>query len=512
MRPVPHGAVAVVVDGPERSIAAPDDWTAAQRLEALVMSSDDAIIGNQLDGTIVSWNPGAERLYGYGADEVIGWPITLLAPPASADELAGLMARIARGERVEHCESMRLHKDGCLLEVSITIWPILGTDGSVNGASTIARDISERKRALENDRFRALLEAAPDAMVIVDDTGAILLTNAETERMFGYTRAAIVGEPVKMLIPERYHGHHPGNRERFFGSPRRWAMGAGLSLWGLHQDGTEFPVEISLSPLETEDGLLGTAAIRDITARKQSERELSEANIALESANRAKDRFLASMSHELRTPLNAILGFTGTMLMKLPGPLNADQEHQLLVVRTNGRHLLSLINDLLDLARIESGEIPLTLETIGSERLLGEVVASLQPLADAKHLELSLTVPEAWPEVQSDRRGLRQILINLANNAIKFTDAGRVCLAVGRDRERAVTVFSVADTGRGIIASDQARLFAAFQQVGDADRGEDEGTGLGLYICKSLATALGASISFESEFGSGSTFSLELPD
>ena len=172
----------------------------------------------------------------------------------------------------------------------------------------------------------------------------------------------MIGEPIEILLPRRLRGAHVAHRDGYLGAPRMRPMGAGLELYGLRADGEEFPVEISLSPLETEDGRLVMSAIRDISERKRFERTLQEKNVELERASRAKDRFLATMSHELRTPLNAIIGFTGLLLMKLPGPLTADQEKQLRLVQTSGKHLLSLINDLLDLAKIESGKVELQLE------------------------------------------------------------------------------------------------------------------------------------------------------
>lgn len=234
----------------------------------------------------------------------------------------------------------------------------------------------------------------------------------------------------------------------------------------------------------------------------------------LSNANLAKDRFLASMSHELRTPLNAIIGFTGTLLMKLPGPLNTDQEKQLKTVQGSARHLLALINDLLDLAKIEAGKVELRIEPVVCQRVIADVAASLRPQAEAKSLALLMILPEPDLVLRTDRRALTQIILNLANNAIKFTDEGSVHLRVQERRtgEQNLIEISVEDTGIGICEEDQAKLFAAFAQIDSSAGRRHEGTGLGLHLSRKLAEMLDGEIVFSSASGQGSTFTLILKE
>ena len=260
-----------ILDASERELAE----SARAQLAAIVESSDDAVIGKTLDGKIVSWNRGAERMYGYLAREAVGQSISFLSPPGREDEIPALLARLARGERAEHYETVRRRRDGREIDVSVTISPIRDASGKVVGASTIARDITERKRAEAG--FRTLLESAPDAILIVDEQGRVILANAQAEAMFGYTADELVTLTVDDLLPARYRKLHEGHRAGFFADPHRRLMGIGLALYALLKDGREIPVEISLGPFETDEGSVVAAAVRDISDRQRHESALREA-------------------------------------------------------------------------------------------------------------------------------------------------------------------------------------------------------------------------------------------
>jgi protein-histidine pros-kinase len=377
--------------------------------------------------------------------------------------------------------------------------------------STIQSDEAQAKSANEQ-LLRGLFEFAPDAMVVVNEDARIERVNMQTTVMFGYSREELLGQYLEMLLPERFRERHIGHRTNYLTGPRTRPMGAGLELLGRRKDASEFPVDIMLSPLEVAGGSMVIGIVRDITERKRFEQRLQETNAELENANFAKDRFLASMSHELRTPLNAILGFTGTLLMKLPGPLTDDQHRQLTTIKSSAKHLLSLINDLLDLAKIESGKVELHLEPVDCLGMVEEIANSLQPLAREKGICFGVRLPEGALVLRTDRRALSQILLNLSNNAIKFTDKGSVNLEVTQSnlKGETFTSFQVTDTGVGIRDEDREKLFKAFSQVDAGNRRYKEGTGLGLHLSQKLAELLGGNIACESEHGNGSTFTLTL--
>ncbi len=372
------------------------------------------------------------------------------------------------------------------------------------------------------ERFRELLEAAPDAIMQVDGEGRILLINRVTEEMFGYSREELLGNPVELLVPADLRHRHSQHREAYAHHPAMRPMGAKLQLEGMRKDGTRFPLEISLSPAggDGNGAIRVTAIIRNITERKQAEeqlraveleytRELEERNSQIERANRLKSEFLASMSHELRTPLHTIIGFAELLAEELQGPLNDKQKRFIGHIHKDSLHLLELINDILDLSKIESGRIALRPEAFDFQTVVHESVATVQGLADSKHLNIitKIDVPTA---LVADRLRIKQVLVNLLSNAVKFTpDNGRIVVeAKVLDGKLHA---NVTDDGVGIPPSEHASIFDKFHQVGATTKGVREGTGLGLAITKHLVEEHGGAISVDSAPGKGSRFAFVIP-
>ena len=359
----------------------------------------------------------------------------------------------------------------------------------------------------EKIKFHRVVESAPNAILLVNQQGTITLVNAQAERLFGYAREDLLGQPIEALVPSRFRGAHPGHRAAFFADPKTRAMGAGRDLYGLHKDGGEIPIEIGLNPIETEEGPLVLASIVDITARKRAEAILRETQQAADRANQAKSEFLSRMSHELRTPLNAILGFAQLLEMD---PLTPDQRESIARILHGGRHLLNLINEVLDISRIEAGHLRLSLEPVPLQETVREALDLIRPLADLRHITVRSDVGQAEGlHVKADRQRLRQVVLNLLSNAVKYNrESGSVTVTSTLTADGYAQV-AVTDTGPGISSEKLARLFMPFDRLG-AEQTGIEGTGLGLSLSKHLVEAMGGRLGVDSVVGQGSTFWVEM--
>lgn len=517
--------------------------TGAERwLAAIVESSDDAIVGESLEGVVTSWNRSAERIFGYSASEAIGKPVSSLTWRVEEDENdLDLLRRIRRGERVDHYETVRVHKNGRRILVSLSMSPITDSTGALIGVAKIARDITarvsmeeslfasgERVRllteqeaqtraaSLADRRFRELIEDAPDGVLQIDGSGKISLANRAAEILFGYTREELLRLAVDELVPEGQRANHARHRANFIQAGVSRPMGLGLNLFGRRKDGSEFPVEISLSHVKAPSGVSVTAVVRDVTERKRMEehvRALQEGYMAelqarqkeAERLNQLKNEFLASVSHELRTPLHTIIGFTDLLTEEFEGPLNPTQREFVSHIRRDSDHLLGLINDVLDLSRIEAGRLELHMKSLSLHNAISEAISAIQSQANTKSV---LVCGDDLGElhVVADPIRLRQILYNLLSNAVKFTPHGGQ-VSVQAERNGRMVGVTVADTGVGISPDDQSKIFDRFYQASN----KSGGAGLGLAICKQLIELQGGSISVQSEPGRGSRFHFDLP-
>jgi PAS domain S-box-containing protein len=487
-----------------------------QEVTSLLDVVSDAIVLRALDGTIEYWNRGAEEIYGISSKDAIGQVIhTLLSTefPRPLDELQGelLCEGLWSGELIHRkCDSTRI--------ILASRWVLKRDEvGAPSAILEINSEITERKRAEEalrqsEEDYRLMVSTVKDyAILMLDPEGCIVSWNDGAERIKGYRAEEITGQHFSRFYADE---------EVQKGKPALKLEEAAKNGhcedegWRVRKDGSRFWANVIITALRDETGRLRgfVKVTRDVTDRRKFDETLKEKNIELERASLAKDRFLASVSHELRTPLNAIIGFTGTLLMKLAGPLLPEQQRQLKTIQRSGRHLLSLINDILDLAKIESGNVEINFEMASCANILEDIETTLRPIAEEKGLEFTVSIQSPNLVVRSDARALRQILLNLTNNAVKFTDRGQVRLGVKQSTaiNSTQTDFYVIDTGTGIRTEEKERLYRAFTRLGDRAARGIEGTGLGLHVSQKLAELLGGRITCESDYGRGSTFTLTL--
>ncbi len=504
--------------------------TTSRELAAIVASSDDAIIGKDLNSIIKNWNFGAEQIFGYTAEEMVGTSIMRLIPPERQEEEREILSRIRRGERLEHFETIRLAKDGRRLNISITVSPIKDSAGQVIGASKVARNITERKKAEEreqkllaeaataNAKFRAFFEQGPLFAGIMSLDGTIIEANRLSLEACGYTKEQVVGKPywecpwwnrskalmdqIKAAVAEAATGQTFQAEMPYFVA-----------------DGSQRMVSLLLLPIKDETGrtvfLAPTGT--DITDLKRAESQRDDlfqaeraARSAAERASILKDEFLATLSHELRTPLNGILGWSQVMQQADTGPEVIAQGLE--VIERNARAQSEIIEDLLDMSRIISGKVRLDVQRLDLSSIVQSAVETARPTADAKGIRLHTVIdPLNGVAVRGDANRLQQVLWNLLSNAVKFTPKGGH-IQVLLERVNSHLEISVIDTGQGIKPEFLPFVFDRFRQADASTTRRHGGLGLGLSIVKQLVELHGGSVRVNSGgVGQGSTFVIALP-
>jgi PAS domain S-box-containing protein len=472
------------------------------RLAAIVASSEDAIISKGLDGIIRTWNAAAERMFGYTSEEVVGRHITILIPPERHSEEDYVLGQVRAGVGIRHYETIRRRKDGSPIHVSLSVSPIRADDGSIIGASKIARDITHSKQ-LEREALRlaAIVSSSDDAIVSKDLNGVIQTWNQGAEKIFGYTAEEAVGRSITMLIPEDRLGEETEVLSR---------VRAGLSVQHFEtirrrKDGSFVNISLTVSPVRTPDGeIIGASKIaRDVTEQRRLRAEADE-------ASRMKDEFLAVLSHELRTPLNTVLGYA-RMLKRDDDRLTGDlRERALGALERNAEALTKLVHDVLDTSRIVTGKLRLTIKDCPIERVLADAIDTVAPAAEAKEISIDLRAGRNLV-VRGDRDRLQQVLWNLLSNAIKFTAPGGTIMIQAERRQNAVAI-TVTDTGIGIAAEHLPFVFQRFWQAHTGASRDYGGLGIGLALTRHLVELHGGTIAVESAgVGRGATFTVVLP-
>jgi len=497
-----------------------DRKKADDQFRSLLETAPDAMALVADDGRMVLVNAQTEKLFGYARAELLGNTVEMLVPHRFRDQHPQHRSRYFADPKVRPMgaglELYGLRKNKSEFPIEISLSPIETDDGRL--VASAIRDITDRKRAEEkvaelNARFRSLLETAPDAMVLAGADGRMVLVNAQTEKLFGYARAELLGNTVDMLVPPRFRGKHPQQRSQYFADPKVRPMGAGLELYGLRKDGSEFPVEISLSPIETDDGRLVSSAIRDITDRKQAEdtvRELNESQqrhaVQVEAANKELEAFSYSVSHDLRAPLRSIDGFSMALVEDYAGQLDVEGKGLLDRIRAATKRMAQLIDDLLNLARVTRTEM--RYEVVDLSAMANAVLADLQSGDPERYVEC---VVGDHVIGHGDSRLLRVVLENLLGNAWKFTmNKPQARIELGMSREDGAPVYFVRDDGPGFDMAYVDKLFGTFQRLHAAT--EFPGTGIGLASVRRIIQRHGGRTWAEGAVGKGATFSFTLSE
>ena len=486
-------------------------------LAAIVESSTDAIISKDLNGFVSSWNEGAERIFGYTAAEAIGQNISMLIPPDRFDEEPRILEQIRAGHSVNHYETIRQRKNGELIDISLTISPIRDEDGKIVGASKIARDITETKRARSKILFQArLLSAVEQAVIATDPAGHVTYWNAFAEKLYGWSAEEALGGSIADLIPAKQTHEQVSEILLQLKKGGSWSG----EIFVKRKDGTEFLAMVVDSPIMNDKGeLLGIVRVSvDITEAREAEEERKRlleaerlARAEAETANRLKDEFLATLSHELRNPLNVVIGYSEILRRADGNYADGFVTRAAEVIKRNALAQSQLVSDLLDLSRLQMGKLTIRRESLSLPTIVSDAIETVKDEAATKNISLQFTASDDNLLVNGDPVRLGQIVWNLLNNAVKFTSpAGKITISLSREGEYAR--LAIEDTGQGIALEFLPHVFEIFRQADASSSRKQGGLGIGLALVKQLAEMHGGSVNAESEgIGRGARFVVLLP-
>ena len=497
-------------------------------LAAIVDASDDAIISKDIGGCITSWNKAAEKMFGYTADEALGQSITLIIPPDRLHEETEILERIRKGERIEHFETRRRHRDGRLVDVSLTISPVRDQQGKVIGASKVARDIGEQKRSSElRGLFAAIVNSSDDAIISKDLESIVTSWNSGAERMFGYTASEAIGRPIWMLFPP----DRVFEETEILAKIRRGERVDHFETVRMRKDGSLIDLSVTISPVKDARGrIVGASKIaRDIGEQRRGKRAIEMARRELEHANRQLrlvavdlesrvrektaeleesrqdwESFAYSISHDLRSQVRTVFNFTKLLEEQLNGKIGVEEQDYLHRLTKAAARISSMIDGVLAFTRVTRAQMQL--QEVSLDTVLLDVIdasAELQPPAAQVRVERPLGT------VSANRAGLHQCLANLLGNAVKYVPRDKTPEVVVRSEAQGEFLrLWVEDNGIGIPEEEKGNLFQMFQRMNNA-RGY-EGTGLGLAIVRRAVERMGGKVGAESSAGRGSRFWLEL--
>ncbi len=485
---------------------------AEDRYRNLFDNANDAIIITDIEDRITSWNKSAETIFGWTAQEAIGKKFSeLIVPGNLRHERQNIISAVLSGKTVSGVETVRLRKDGARIYVSPTVSPIRDKEQKIIGLSHIIRDITANRQAEDKLRLQGrIIETMAEGVYLIRASdGIIVYTNPKFEQMFGYEHGELIGRHVAVVnaATEKTPQEVAAEITRVLNKSGEWSG----EVYNIRKDGTLFWCYATVSTFEHHEyGKVWISVHTDITERKKAE-EIQRENERLILANQAKSDFLAVMSHELRTPLNAIIGFSELLKQNRVGALNEKQETYVGNVLTSGKHLLNLVNGILDLTRIESGKMEMLYEEFSVPVTIDETLELIQTGVEKRNVILKKEIEPQLEFIEADKRKFKQVLFNLLSNAIKFSKPEGGLVTVRAKRTGDMAEFSVSDTGIGIKEEDMGKLFRVFQQVDSGISRKYGGTGLGLAITKQLVELHGGTVRVESRYGEGTTFTFVLP-